>query len=47
VIHDIASNDLAAVIGTLLVLAAAAAAATAIPAVRASRTEPATVLRIE
>jgi len=46
-LHDVAPGDLAAIIGTLLMLAFSAGAATLVPALRASRTEPASVLRSE
>ena len=47
VIHDVAPTDLPAVAITTAILAVAALAAAAGPAVRAARTEPATVLRGE
>ena len=47
VIHDIAPDDIVAVLGTLLVLAVSATVATLVPALRASRTQPARVLRSE
>jgi putative ABC transport system permease protein len=45
VIHDIAATDPLALAGAVVVLAATAAVATVAPAISASRTEPAAVLR--
>ena len=46
-LHEVTPTDPLAIAAAVLVLAVTAAVATVVPAVRASRTEPATVLRSE